>query len=1116
MSESTATVLYLPCDVVAVRVRVQIGENLSPLERIALRALAACPCTADELAGLLGLGDRVTLDILHDLWRHDHLMIDFSTRKVDVSQDVRDRIAAGGLDTVAGLDSEEIRRELMIDKLTGHVLPCHGPKAPPMPRLAVDHPRADITLEGAPTSALVAALNQTLSAEERRADADGYDGDDFAQERLVARTGTGRARRVRSILTMPQDLRATSGRRWLPLEVRPAISPDTDRLVVTVTDRRFPAERRDQASQLLTQLADDFPADKFALELRKIAMPGLVDAPPLREAIARLAANAAGTATIPAGQRVNRHRELCADARQLSGLIEEWIADEVTAEVVVGIEHRRLVNELIGQAQRQLIIVCPWIQPEAIGDFEESLRSKIRAGVRVVILWGMAYADKLTGSAANIVNSLGREQSATPMLRPLLSARTHAKVVIADDRAALITSCNVLSSRGGLHEIGVLIRPARGEHSQAVRNLLERVRTIVPDGKMSRQVAIHAQDFDSGTATVTPARLTLPGPPPDDMADDDTQVARAVRAWTSAWTAFAGQIRGRFEARTDIVATPVVDSEHRELLWRAVRTAQRRLVVTSDRLGPDVCDERFREAVHDCLKRGVAVTIVYGRAAEGPDGSHAAHELAALADAHPEKMHLRVGGNHAKVLVWDDETVTGSFNYLSYAGYAIGASYRQRSELSMRLTGADVADRLAAAAGEPRGLALPRPQDAVTARDQGPESLVTGEPAAQYTQAAQRIRNEVLTGSVPGDVIRRVLAESGDPWGVLEALGPDVDDMVRAAAAQCILEYPDRVDPAVPRTWTGRLILERWQAGHFTEAALLRCAHADEAFRPRAWLAVMAAVRGSAECELALIAASDIELLVEERAVLLAVSVAQLLLTGSDYAADVISGLAALNQGAWMDLAKVVLDFAANAPGMLPREMMAANALSGQDEQDRLAAWVALDKALVRSRPIPVENAPGKKTHFALYRPTGILGRLTESAAHRDRAALRSVYSEVLRDGADAAHTAAELVDQTWANVAPNTNPLQGKRRQRYLGRLVDVLDAAGAVLDADQDSQGTHEWARRGDEQQRAAVLALTTGLRGLWPDLRQAVSEVPHPERRLAQSVLADLSVLLHGEEA
>ena len=44
--------------------------------------------------------------------------------------------------------------------------------------------------------------------------------------------------------------------------------------------------------------------------------------------------------------------------------------------------------------------------------------------------------------------------------------------------------------------------------------------------------------------------------------------------------------------------------------------------------------------------------------------------------------------------MWDDDVVVGSFNYLSYSGYgSSGGRHLMRSELSVRLTGAALADR---------------------------------------------------------------------------------------------------------------------------------------------------------------------------------------------------------------------------------------------------------------------------------------------------------------------------------------------------------------------------------------------------------------------------------------
>jgi hypothetical protein len=241
---------------------------------------------------------------------------------MDVSDEIKRRIAAGGLglDTLPGIDSEVIERELMIEKLTGHVLPSSGhPKVPPLPRLAVDHARADITLDGASRSAIADALNHTIAIALRRLEARPEEAEGPAADPTTSRAGIGLTRRVRSILTTPRELRGATGRRWLAVEVLPTLNQDTGRLIVTVTDRRFPLDRRDLASQLLTQLAADYPVDGFVAELRNAAAPALKDPPPLRDTIARLERSAAGTAGIPAGQRRARHREMFELAQQAEG-----------------------------------------------------------------------------------------------------------------------------------------------------------------------------------------------------------------------------------------------------------------------------------------------------------------------------------------------------------------------------------------------------------------------------------------------------------------------------------------------------------------------------------------------------------------------------------------------------------------------------------------------------------------------------------------------------------------------------------------------------------------------------------------------------------------------------
>jgi phosphatidylserine/phosphatidylglycerophosphate/cardiolipin synthase-like enzyme len=1111
MSESAATIIYLPCDVIPVRARLSVGDGLSPIEKIVLRAIEARPCISGDLSELLGLGDRVTIDILHGLWRYGYLRIDFATRKIDVSAEIRRQINAGMLDTVAGIDSEEIQQELMIDKITGHVMPCRGPKAPPLPRLAVDHMRADITLEGASQTAIAAALNRTIETAERRRELGPAYTENLMGQR-VSRAGTGRVRRVRSILAMPRELRAASGRRWLAVEVHPAINPDTERLVITVTDRQLPAERRELASQLLTQLAADFPQDGFVAELRKAAGPKLLEPPPLRDAIARLASDARRTAGIPAGQRIARHRELCDSARQIEALLSNWISAEVNAEVLLAGEHLQRIDDLINQAERQLVLVSPRVTYEAVSRMEAQLRKKIRSGVRVVMLWGSDYDDEIEeGRAANIVSSLWRERGGSSMLLPLTSARTRARLVIADDRAALVTSHNILSSGRGGHDIGVLVRPANGEQSQAIRDLLERVRLLVPDAKMSRQLAVHAEEFISDgktTPVASPAPGTLPEAPPDDP-DDDPGVPGAVAAWTAAWTGFAQNISAMLDARTATVATPVADDDHRELLWRALRNAKRRLVIASERLNAEVCNQRFRQAISDCLTRGVRVTIIFQGAVSGPDGAGAISELKRLAAGHPGRFHLHERKTSAKILIWDDDAVVGSFDYLSRAGYAVRASYLQQSELSIRLTGAELAARLAQAAGEPADTAaLPSP--AIL------DSLPPATPAIPTAAgAAQRIRNRVLTGAQLGALLNAELGACDDPWAVLEALAMEsgADDVVTAAAAHCILRYPDRAPPQLLNSWQRRLILACWDSGRFTEAAVLRCAYADESFRPRRWLAVLAAVRRTTQYELALIAAGDIPLLDCERPVLLAVATTELLRTGSEYAANLVSEAAADTAGVWAELAVTALGYCKHARGLSPRHVLRTAAAPALRATERSVAWAALDQVLARGRQVPVNNSPGMKTHYALFGKGGVFGQISEATPRRDTDAIRDAVLAAHADapGGDTDKVVGAIVDRTWARVAPNANPLQGKRRGRYLDRLADILQAAEALLESGPEKESAPVHGSQPDD----AARELAGRLAGLCADVGRAVAELPVPERRLAEAALADLNGLVSLEQ-
>jgi hypothetical protein len=129
------------------------------------------------------------------------------------------------------------------------------------------------------------------------------------------------------------------------------------------------------------------------------------------------------------------------------------------------------------------------------------------------------------------------------------------------------------------------------------------------------------------------------------------------------------------EARTALDAlamrrVPVF--EHTSLLWEALRNARRRLLIISPWIKRGVVNAEFLAAIEGRARRNVEITIVYGLEQRGPesqqDDEDAVRALAALAIRNPNFRLRRLGNTHEKILIWDDNWVTTSFNWLSFRG----------------------------------------------------------------------------------------------------------------------------------------------------------------------------------------------------------------------------------------------------------------------------------------------------------------------------------------------------------------------------------------------------------------------------------------------------------------
>ena len=112
--------------------------------------------------------------------------------------------------------------------------------------------------------------------------------------------------------------------------------------------------------------------------------------------------------------------------------------------------------------------------------------------------------------------------------------------------------------------------------------------------------------------------------------------------------------------------------EHPQILEKALRKSQERLMIISPWINTWVVDGDFLKELEQALKRKVQVFIGYG-IGEGDSSNNpkAVEALQNLAQKYEKFLFRWLGDTyptHAKVLIYDKTAVTGSFNWLSFKG----------------------------------------------------------------------------------------------------------------------------------------------------------------------------------------------------------------------------------------------------------------------------------------------------------------------------------------------------------------------------------------------------------------------------------------------------------------
>ncbi|WP_103347589.1 hypothetical protein [Amycolatopsis sp. CA-128772] len=1089
----TVTV-FVPCDVVPVRVEYALGEGLSPMEEGVLRAVVDKFDTIGELNALLGLGERLTLDIVSDLWRRSYLTLDFTKGTMCPSADVRKAVQDNDLSQLQGAERGNEVRQVMVEKLTGFVLPAKdGTRKVRDGRLIVQVGSDDGWADDLSGADVARALDEE---EGKRGNADDE-------------SGLTRRRRVVSAYRVPARLGAGQEQRWLPLDVRVSIDPDTEDLQITVAPGpALPADRRDGAARRIKRYIEEFPDSEFARHLRGRGDAQYEDPRPVEELLDRLERRVAKARTEPAGTRTAFHSDLAAEARVVHELVRHRIRSEVRARLVVGeADHLATTLELIKDARKQIVLASPDIRRYSLQRLIEPLREALEQGVQVAIVWGFQRDSKLDDWVKNVLADLRRGSDDTGthprLVWSSLPSRTNARLVIADDRRALVTGAALLDGPIGDGQLGVDLGAVAGTaECEPIEALLRGMVRAMPEYRLSQALLVRSSEFRPPDPNdPEPEELAVPQPPHDreggEVADS------AVLAWANTWSNVVHALRGMLTQRAAPWAEVIEDGEHSAALWRVLRSSQKRVMIGSRQLAAQVVTLRFVDAVRAQLDRGTRVDLWYQRSGEG-DQAGPLHELGRDGGS---LIRVERMSRAPRVLATDQECIVTSFDLLALNSRPDrGVRQPFRSELGVRIVGADQAAQVL---------------DLFDGRQRQPE-LVTpvrqpakrSSPDIPWASGGQGLLNQ-LAGEP--DESRRVdqvfaaVAASARPLDLLNELASvhPGEAVLRSAAAALVRH--DGVTDAERVPWLKHLTLDQWRHGAFVGAAVLRRAVPDPDWQPAPWLCAVAAAHRTRWSPQTVYDNVTDGLSAGENAALVSVAATDLVLGPID--GETTGGLASMlpealellpDPGApWDELARAATEYwqRFSAPVPIDEIMRATDHARADEEVARM--WSQLLTRHTHAARTSFDFANGLRLHGRLFHADGVFGEIQTLAERRDVAGLRAWLAE------HAGQDASDLIDEASAEALPRGGSVHSRRRRNYEQRLDAIIAAAQRVDELAQTRRHAEEAGWVEDVKPLAAALAQ------LQPALDQAAAAAGEPERRLIVAALNALKPLARWGE-
>ena len=1091
---ATPLEVYLPCDVLTVKVQVGPQEHLSSLEKLFLEAVYESVNHFHELVDLFGIGHRPTLDLVYDLWRRGYLVLDLARGAVYLDSRVKDLFADNRLDELAGGESSDEIREVMLDKISGHVLPVHGLRRPPASRMIVPAEHLDVGIQDITTADLLGALRKIVDAEER----------------------PGRRKKVLSAHLSMSQLDRTREKRWLPIYVECTLDEQASSLTVRVVDGgSLPMSAHAKVVDRIELIIEALPDSAFVKHVSENAITGVSSLPDIDDILYRLHEKTNGLEALDHSLRTQRQEQLDAIASEF----EEWLTErhraEIAADTIIGPdEHSEVVTGLIRNAKRQILLVCPWLSYDAVSRLRSTVEDALGRGVQAFLLWGIRPDDELDQKVRNILVAL-RHRYPTRFFVSQRSSRTHAKLVVQDDRKALVTSLNFFSlSSPDTMEVGVLASARDGEIAcPPLENLLYWARSAYPEFIAAQSLYLTREDFSQATVADTSPVLCLqrPVPPMVDLQSRPINgglLTTALQLWQRAWTEYSSTARALGTPPTT-TARVLIDGQHRDILWRALRTAKKRILVASDQLGPEVVDGKFLRTLEERMSCGVFVALVYRRLSKHIDivSTDPMAQLADLQNRYSGRLQYVESQNHAKILMFDDVVVVSSFNFLSYEGYyeerRPAIRRKQRSEIGIMLSCRNTAERVISAFSGviPGDLGEWVSHPAKTETDRVDPSL-SSPSFPEMEQKLLKVLSDAEDERAQLEILTEALQGVDDRWRLLDRLFDArlPESYLRMTAAIVLSSgWTERQTDSATR-WLRWLAQDTWRQKRFVETSVL-CSAYPEIRSPEvpsesiAMLAAAWAVETPGPVLTLLLHHEN--LTINEKLVVATAALVELMLRGSMEAKTVLETMNGILPPTLKMLTQAVESYWQQMYQALPIEDIRSEMNATQNREDTADDWIMLENAIDEGAKASFKFVSGTRTHKYIYHENGPLGKLRLLISERDTSGVAEWLAR------ETVGTLDDFLDNATRMATGRSNQyFERGKRHSYLKTLKTIVDTARRVAEPELPAAAKKNSSRMNLARPVAKVLHQE------WDKLKQEVATFDLAERVILEMLLDDIS--------